>query len=134
MKYGAGVNAEGEGATPLDLTVQDAGGVVTVRFSGDLDMDTAGLLVDAFERIFAAGSPQVVLDFADLDFLDSTGVRVLLTAHLHATKKGMRFGVARAENGMVRKLIEVTRIDQRFPVVDDPAELAEGEAPSSAAQ
>jgi hypothetical protein len=37
---------------------------------------------------------------------------------------------------MVRRLFEVTRIDQRFPVVDDPAELTGGEPPppSDAAQ
>ena len=35
---------------------------------------------------------------------------------------------------MVRRLLDVTRIEQRFPVVDDPAELAEGEAPAGAAQ
>ena len=54
---------------------------------------------------------------------DSTGVRVLLTADLRARKRGVRFGVARS-TGMVRRLLEVTRIEERFPVVDDPAELA----------
>ena len=63
----------------------------------------------------------LVVDLRELAFIDSTGVRVLLVAHLRATKKGMRFGVARGADGMVRKLLEVTRIDQRFPVVDDPA-------------
>ncbi len=42
----------------------------------------------------------------------------------------MRFGVARGD-GMVRRLFEVTRIDQRFPVVDDPAELMGREPPLS---
>ena len=65
----------------------------------------------------------LVADLRELTFIDSTGVRVLLVAHLHATKKGMTFGVARGADGMVRKLLEVTRIDQRFPVVEDPAVL-----------
>ena len=64
----------------------------------------------------------LVADLRRLTFIDSTGVRVLLVAHLHATKQGMRFGVARAD-GMVRRLLAVTRINERFPVVDDPAEL-----------
>jgi hypothetical protein len=35
---------------------------------------------------------------------------------------------------MVRRLLDVTRIDQRFPVVDDPAELVGSEAGSGDAQ
>ena len=67
----------------------------------------------------------LVADLRELTFLDSTGVRVLLTADLQAKERGVRFGVAR-NDGMVRRLLDVTRIEQRFPVVDDPAELAAG--------
>ena len=74
--------------------------------------------------VVLTGEPHtVVLDLSGLSFLDSTGVRVLLTADLRARKRGVRFGVARS-TGMVRRLLEVTRIEERFPVVDDPAELA----------
>lgn len=54
-------------------------------------------------------------------------MRVLLAADLHARERAMCFGVARGD-GMVRKLLDVTRIDQRFPVVDDPAALMEDAA------
>ncbi len=53
-----------------------------------------------------------------------------LTADQRGREHGAQFGVARG-GGMVRRLFEVTRIDQRFPVVDDPAELTAGELPPS---
>jgi anti-sigma B factor antagonist len=104
-------------------------GATIVTFRGDVDIaseaDAAACLEAAID-----GAGVLVADLRDLDFLDSTGVRVLLSADMRAREHGVRFGVARGD-GMVRRLFEVTRIDQRFPVVDDPAELTSGEPPSS---
>ena len=102
-------------------------GATIVTFTGDLDIASEA---DAAASLKAAidGAGMLVADLRELDFLDSTGVRVLLTAEAHAREHGVRFGVARGD-GMVRRLFEVTRIDQRFPVVDDPAELTSGDQP-----
>jgi anti-anti-sigma regulatory factor len=54
--------------------------------------------------------------------MDGSGVRVLLSAHLQAQERGLRLGVVRGD-GMIARLLEVTRISERFPVVDDPADL-----------
>ena len=97
------------------------GTAAIVSFVGELDIASEAPAAAAFEDALGDGDV-LVADLRELTFIDSTGVRVLLVAHLHATKRGMRFGVARGD-GMVRKLLEVTRIDQRFPVVDDPADL-----------
>ena len=68
------------------------------------------------------GCGALIADLRELAFLDSTGVRVLLAAHLRAQERGLRVGVVRGD-GTVARLLEVTRISDRFPVVDDPAEL-----------
>jgi len=112
----------------FEARTERVGTGTVVTFIGELDIASEAPATAAFEAALGDGGGVLVADLRELAFLDSTGVRVLLTAHLHATKKGMRFGVARAEDGMVRKLIEVTRIDQRFPVVDDPAELTQDAA------
>jgi anti-sigma B factor antagonist len=107
----------------FDTRTERVGTATVVILTGELDIASEAAAVAALDG--AIGDAGVlVADLRELTFLDSTGVRVLLTADLHAKEKGVRFGVARAD-GMVRKLLEVTRIDQRFPVVDDPAELTE---------
>ena len=100
---------------------EHAAGTTVVVFTGDLDIASEAEAVAALEAALD-GAGVLVADLRELDFLDSTGVRVLLSADLRAREEGVRFGVARGD-GMVRRLLEVTRIDQRFPVVDDPAEL-----------
>lgn len=102
------------------------GNATVVAFSGDLDIASEADAAAALEAAIGDGGV-LVADLRELAFLDSTGVRVLLAADIRAKERGVRFGVARRD-GMVRRLLEVTRVDQRFPVVDDPAELTEGDA------
>jgi anti-anti-sigma factor len=105
----------------FEARTERVGTATVVTFLGELDIASEAPATAALEAAIGDGGV-LVADLRELAFLDSTGVRVLLTADLHAKEKGVRFGVARGD-GMVRKLLEVTRIDQRFPVVDDPAEL-----------
>ena len=107
---------------------EELDGARIVVFTGDLDIAVEAEASAALEAALGADGV-LVADLRELAFLDSTGVRVLLGADLRAKEKGVRFGVARGD-GMVRRLLEVTRIDQRFPVVDDPAELTRDGAAS----
>jgi anti-sigma B factor antagonist len=105
----------------FEARTERVGTATVVAFSGELDIASEAPAAAALDAALGEGGV-LVADLRELSFLDSTGVRVLLAADLRAGEKGVRFGVARSD-GMVRKLLEVTRIDQRFPVVDDPAEL-----------
>jgi anti-sigma B factor antagonist len=107
---------------------EELAGARIVVFTGDLDIASEAEATAALEAALGAGGV-LVADLRELAFLDSTGVRVLLGADLRAKEEGVRFGVVRGD-GMVRRLLEVTRIDQRFPVVDDPAELTRDGAAS----
>ena len=92
-----------------------------VRMKGDLDIASEARATAQLERAMD-GCGLLIADLRELSFLDSTGVRVLLSAHLQAQARGLRFGVVRGD-GMIARLLEVTRVSNRFPVVDDPAEL-----------
>ena len=98
-------------------------GMTVVAFTGDLDIaseaDAAAALAATLDD-----TKVLVADLRELAFLDSTGVRVLIAADLNARERGVRFAVARAD-GMVRRLLDVTRLDQRFLVVDAPEDVGE---------
>jgi anti-anti-sigma factor len=98
---------------------RDSAAIVSLR--GDLDIATEVEATAGLEQAMD-GAEVLIADLRELAFLDSTGVRVLLAVDRSARERGLRFGVVRGD-GMVARLLEVTRIDQRFPVVDDPDEL-----------
>ena len=97
------------------------GDAIIVRLEGEVDIATES---EAAAQLDAAmdGAGTLIADLRGLRFLDSTGVRVLLSADLRSRERGIRFGVVRGE-GMVARLLDVTQLQQRFPVVDDPDEL-----------
>ena len=64
--------------------------VATVRVSGELDLATVDQLRDVIARAVAVGVEQIVFDLADITFMDSSGITVLLEA------------VARRESVLVR--------------------------------
>ena len=105
----------------FSTSVERRDSVAIVALRGDLDIATEIEATTDLEQAME-GADVLIADLRELGFLDSTGVRVLLAVDLKARERGLRFGVVRGD-GMVARLLEVTRIDQRFPVVDDPGQL-----------
>ncbi|TDO39678.1 anti-sigma B factor antagonist [Paractinoplanes brasiliensis] len=59
----------------LQLSARASKACTVVEVGGQLDMDTAPLLDEFLQRV---GAVQVVLDFADVSFMDSSGLGVLM--------------------------------------------------------
>ncbi|MFI7607769.1 STAS domain-containing protein [Micromonospora sp. NPDC049366] len=75
--------------TPLTLTVDRSDpDRPLIRVGGDLAYTTAAPLRDEIDRVLAAKPSVVVLDFADLSFIDSTGLAVIV----HAWREGQPGG------------------------------------------
>ena len=67
---------------------RDADGV-RVRAVGSLDMATAPELDAKLTELYAAEHRLVILDLRDLDFMDSSGLRLLLSWDAFARRDGM---------------------------------------------
>jgi anti-sigma B factor antagonist len=95
--------------------------LVTVR--GELDLATAPELEALVLPALDAGG-RVLLDLHELDFMDSSGVRVLVAAHARADRDGERFAVLRPRGeSEVSRIIDVSGLDSELRLVDDAAEF-----------
>ena len=74
----------------LDTRVTTNGSTVTVAFSGELDISRAEEVERELERIEAEGPDLIVFDLRDLEFLDSTGLRLILGADSRGRREGRR--------------------------------------------
>ncbi len=87
--------------TPVD-------GVPTIVVTGELDPHTVDVLQAAVDGALADPAvSELVLDVAGLDFVDSSGIRVLIAAHKALESRDGRL-VLRGANGMVRRLLDIT--------------------------
>ena len=64
----------------MDLTLEtrEQGGRTVVLIGGEIDVYTAPVLRDAISDLVAAGSHDLVVDMTRVEFLDSTGLGVLV--------------------------------------------------------
>jgi anti-sigma B factor antagonist len=112
-------------ATPPDefsIATRDRGGRAHLTLRGELDLATAPELEQLVNERLDAGQ-EVVVDLRGLEFMDSSGIRVLVAAHARAVRTGGRLFVARPASGTaVAKIIEVSGLDGELNIVDDPAQ------------
>jgi anti-sigma B factor antagonist len=100
---------------------------VVLHLSGELDISTetelAGALrgvIDAQDRPDANDRPDIVVDLAELSFIDSSGVRALLEGNERATRRGTRLR-ARNARGIVARVLYLTGVDALLGVDSPPS-------------
>jgi anti-anti-sigma factor len=98
--------------------VSSDGDRATVALRGELDLSGVDRARQAIEQAEANESPLLVLDLSELEFIDSTGLEVMLRAARRAHDSGRRLIVARPSR-YVRRLLEMTAIDQSLDIVED---------------
>jgi anti-anti-sigma factor len=104
----------------IDIDERDDRVVVTPR--GELDMATAPELEQAVMSRLQDGR-WVVLDLRSLDFIDSSGLRVVVGAHRSADERDGRFTCVRGAPGStVHRIVEIAGIDGVIEMVDDPGQ------------
>jgi anti-anti-sigma factor len=107
----------GIGPAPFSVTVEQAGDRTVVAARGELDLATAPQLETALLPPLGDGA-SVALDLRGLDFMDSTGVRVIVAAHLAAGEHGGALTVCATPDGAVARVLEISGLDTVLDVVD----------------
>lgn len=89
---------------------------------GELDLASAPLLRSELENSEIAAAKIVVLDLQGLTFIDSTGLRVLLTAFERSRERGQEFAVTRGSQ-QVQRLLSITGVAEHLRIIASPDEM-----------
>ena len=104
----------------IELEQHDQRLLVTPR--GELDMASAPELEQTIFPRLQQGE-WVLLDLRSLDFIDSSGLRVVVGAHRSAEEHDGRFTCVRGQPGTtVHRIVEIAGIDGVIEMIDDPAQ------------
>ena len=101
----------------LDLSTRGYGDHAVVSVGGEVDLETATRLGDAALEALRELSPHLVLDLSGVSFMDSTGLKVLLSLQRSAALAGGSLTVAGATRP-VRRILTLTGLDQTLQLVD----------------
>jgi anti-sigma B factor antagonist len=108
----------------LEFKTTRNGTVAVVAPTGELDLSGAAILEDELDRL--AAEPElatVVLDLRGLEFMDSSGLRLVVMADMRAREAGRRFALIRGGD-TVHRVFEITRMSDRLDFVESPEEAA----------
>jgi anti-sigma B factor antagonist len=99
----------------LVLTTEIEGDRTVIAIKGELDAYTAPALEDQIATLIAGEAPTVVLDLSETGFLDSSGLRAILTAHRKLTAAQGTL-LLRTPSEPVTRLLEITGLTEHFRV------------------
>jgi anti-sigma B factor antagonist len=88
----------------------DECGAVRLLLSGELDLAVAGRLRRRLQQL-ARAHATVILDLSDLQFMDSTGLHVLIANLDQATHNGWQLRIDPNLTSPVRRVVEIAGID-----------------------
>ena len=101
----------------LRVDIEDRGDHAVVTADGEIDAATADTVSEAVAGAVTDGYSLVLLDFAGVTFIDSTGLGMLVRAHRTAETAGSTFAVVHP-TPQTRKLIRVLGLDQLLHIHD----------------
>jgi anti-sigma B factor antagonist len=104
----------------LAVSTEDRDGLVHMALVGELDLSSVPKVQEELRRVEAGSPATLVLDLSKLTFLDSTGLRCIVTADERARNEGRRIVIVRGPDA-VQRVFAITRLEERLEMVDDAA-------------
>lgn len=108
------VAAEHPAESLLQLTARRHGGTTVIAAEGELDMAS----VPQLQRLLDEQSGPVLLDLRSLEFIDSCGLGLLLSAEKRSRRDGLSLRLAPGR--ATQRLLQLTGLTEHFAYTDPP--------------
>jgi anti-sigma B factor antagonist len=112
----------GDAARAFDVVDLPTDRVAGVAVRGEVELATVPALTFALEERIRCSSGAFVVDFVAVDFLDSSGVACLVRARALLGRDNRALALV-CPPGNVRRVLELTGVDELVPVYDSRDEL-----------
>jgi len=99
----------------LSLRSMRDGDAHVVELIGELDLDGASAVEEELLAVEASDAESIVVDLSNLEFIDSTGIRLIVMAADRS--EGGRFALLRGPK-QVHRVFEITDLADRLPFVE----------------
>jgi anti-sigma B factor antagonist len=100
---------------PLTITSETVDDVAYLRLEGEIDLSSAHLMVDRIDQAVDDGATTVVLDFAGVTFVNSTGLGAMVAATKRLRADGGDL-ILRQFRGIPASALATTGLDRFFTI------------------
>ncbi|MDX1663549.1 MAG: STAS domain-containing protein [Candidatus Promineifilaceae bacterium] len=98
-----------------------AGNLVVVGIEGRLDQSLTPELEVELDQVLVAGRREIIIDMSAVSYINSGGLRCLVTAWRRATQQGGRLALA-AMTPRVDQIVSMVGFDKVFEIYPSPGE------------
>lgn len=99
----------------LSLATRTVAAHTVLEVAGEVDVYTAPKLRDRLTELLEAGTRALVIDLGRVEFLDSTGLGVLVGGLRKARNLGGSYGLVVGHESLL-KIFRITALDQVLPL------------------
>lgn len=101
----------------FNMNIEQGPEGILVTSEGDLDINSSPELRDSVMEVLKKAPQEVIFDFTNLNYLDSTGLGALMAIYKVAQANGSSIHIRKAKKN-VRKLFTITELDKEFIMED----------------
>jgi anti-anti-sigma factor len=109
----------------FQVNVQQEGSAALIAVSGELDLASGPGLESELETLSPPATTLVVVDLRQLEFMDSTGLSIIVRAHQRLADLGAELCLVQG-SPQVQRLLDLTGVAERLRVVAAPDEVLSG--------
>jgi anti-sigma B factor antagonist len=109
----------------MEIAVDEVGDIRVVRIAGNLDTQTSPVTEEQLTQLIEDGATKILLDFEKLNYISSSGLRVLLVAHKRLEGNSGQVRICNP-NTMVREVFDTSGFSEIFSVYGSQAEALDG--------
>ena len=99
----------------MEISAERGGGAVIARANGRIDSSNSREFHSSLEAVITKDDPAVVLDFEDVSYISSAGMRVILITAKSLQSGGMKF-VLCSMNESIREVFKISGFDKIIPI------------------
>ena len=110
------------------ISARDAFGVLVMRserqgdehviaLTGELDLSDTGRVEEELVRVEGTDAERIVIDLSGLQFIDTSGVRLVVEADVRSRRNGGRLRLVHGSRP-VQRVFEIVGLNGRLPFVD----------------
>ena len=92
-----------------------------IDIAGELTGASETPLMEAYTEASGSATRAIVLNFTPLEYMNSTGIGLLVTLLVRAQRQGQRI-LAYGLSDHYRQILSLTRLDEAIGIVDSEAE------------
>ena len=110
------------GGVIFETQVKEVDGIPVIELIGEVDLSTSPVFKQRIYEIIESGKRDVIVDLNGLDFMDSTGLGVLVAALKKTRMEGGSIRLICTKNNIM-KIFTITGLDKVFSIYDNLSEL-----------